>query len=122
TYLSTGYDLEHRFSENWKLRSAFRYLNYDSNTGVVAAPFAFNEATGNFTRYFTFTQSDNKSYSLQNNVTGKFATGSVKHTLLFGADLNRTELNTYLFTDLSTPLLLNIFNPVYGQIPPRPPR
>ncbi|MHC5909499.1 MAG: hypothetical protein ACYTXE_00545 [Nostoc sp.] len=40
TYLSTGYDLEHRFSENWKLHSAFHYLNYDSNTGVVVAPFA----------------------------------------------------------------------------------
>lgn len=39
-YLNVGYELEHRFSENWKIRNAFRYSSYSDSR-------SFNPNTAN---------------------------------------------------------------------------
>jgi iron complex outermembrane receptor protein len=44
---------------------------------------------------------DSKDYSLQTNIVGKFATGPVKHTLLFGVDLNRNNSSTLIKANFS---------------------
>lgn len=114
--LNVGYNLEHRFSENWNLRNAFRYANR-SFLNDAAIPFEFNEATGILTNYFGLQDIDSQNYSLQTNLVGKFATGPIKHTLLFGVDLNRSEETEFTGLDFSSPISLNIFNPVYGSLP-----
>ena len=114
---NVGYDLEHRFSSNWTVRSAFRYLKRNI-TQNITFPFSFEETTGIVTRYLYEGEIDNEQYSLQNNIAGKFATGSVNHTLLFGVDLNRTNEEVLsLGLDFSAPLFLDIFNPVYRSFP-----
>lgn len=117
---NVGYDLEHRFSNNWTLRNSFRYLKRNL-TQEFAFPLSFDETTGIVTRYYSGADIDIEQYSLQTNIVGKFATGSVKHTLLFGVDLNRTNDTEQQGLDFSTPLSLNIFDPVYG-VTPRPNR
>lgn len=114
--LNFGYNLEHRFSENWTLSNALRYANRSFlNDGAI--PFEFDESTGNLTNYFGIQDIDSQNYSLQTNLVGKFATGPIKHTLLFGVDLNRSEETELTGLDFSSPISLNIFDPVYESLP-----
>jgi iron complex outermembrane receptor protein len=109
-----GYNLEHRFSKNWKIRNAFRYSNRNLED-FSALPFGFDETTGIVTRILGLRVVDLENYSLQTNVVGEFKTGAIAHTLLTGIDLNRTDERDESKID-DTPQLLNIFDPVYDQI------
>lgn len=111
--LNVGYNFEHRFNENWKLRNSFRYLSKNI-LEEFAFPFEFDAATGIVTRNFGGFDIDVESYSLQTNLIGTVKTGSVKHTLLFGVDLNQSVDNTFAAFDFLNPLPLDIFNPIYG--------
>jgi iron complex outermembrane recepter protein len=95
--LNLGYDLEHRFSNNWKIRNAFRYSNRNLED-FSALPFGFDETTGIVTRILGLRVVDLENYSLQTNVVGKFKTGAIAHTLLTGIDLNRTDETGAPFT------------------------
>ena len=114
-YFNVGYDLEHRFSDRWKLRNGFRYTNEDTLL-EIAFPNSLDEE-GVFSRFWSQQASDNEVFSLQTNVVGEFATGSIEHQLLFGIDLNRTNEDDSSRGDLSNPLPLNIFAPVYEAFP-----
>lgn len=116
TIFNIGYNFEHRFSDNWRIRNSFRYLSRDI-VQDFAFPFAFDPATGIVTRNFGGVDIDVDSYSLQTNVVGKLNTGSVKHTLLAGVDLNQTTDETFAAFDLLNPLPLDVFNLVYGTQP-----
>ena len=117
-FLSVGYDLEHRFNENWKLRNAFRFTEQTASIDV-AFPFEIDEETGMAFRFFASQPQDGESYSLQTSTEGEFATGKINHELLFGLDLNLAEdnFNKQTRLDLETPLELDLFNPIYGQTP-----
>jgi iron complex outermembrane receptor protein len=117
-YLSAGYDLEHRFNEQWKLRNGFRFTQQNALL-ETAFPFAIDESTGTVTRFWAAQPQEGESYSLQTSTEGKFATGKIDHEVLFGLDLNLTEdnFNDLIRLDQETPLELDLFNPVYGTSP-----
>lgn len=117
-YISAGYDLEHRFNKNWKLRNAFRFTQQNALL-ETAFPFEVDEETGTIFRFWAAQPQEGESYSLQTSGEGKFATGKVEHEVLFGLDLNLTEnnFNDLIRLDLETPLELDLFNPVYGTSP-----
>lgn len=119
-FFSAGYDFEHRFNDNWKLRNAFRFTKQNALL-EVAYPFEIDEETGTVTRFWAAQPQDGESYSLQTSAAGEFATGEIDHELLFGVDLNLAEdnFNDQIRLDDSNPLELNLFDPVYG-IAPRP--
>ena len=54
-YLNVGYDLEHRFNYNWKIRNAFRYSNYDYDYDVIALILGFDEGTATVNLWHTLT-------------------------------------------------------------------
>ena len=110
-----GYDLKHDFNEQWHIRNAFEYSNRDLQN-VSALPLDFDETTGFVTRFPSQQKLDTENFSLQTNIVGEFATGSVGHTLLAGVDLNRTEDSEVTGFDFFTPSFLDIFNPVYGLV------
>lgn len=114
-YLNVGYDLEHRFNDNWKLRNAFRYSSYDYDYSVVALILGFDEETATVNRFFASQDGQDKNYALQTNIVGEFATGSIAHTLLFGVDLSQN--NETIVSVVGDPTPLNIFNPAYRQVP-----
>lgn len=123
-FINVGYDLEHRFSENWTLRNRFRYLkDSDDIRATLSFPFigGLNETTGELNRVFAEQEVTNKTLALQTNIVGKFSTGSIDHTLLLGVDLARYSLQSDSFTDFQLQTPINIFNPVYGAVP-RPDR
>lgn len=116
-YLNVGYDLEHRFNDQWRVRNGFRFTD-QRGLLEVAFPFALDEETGELSRFFAAQPQDSQSYTFQTSLIGEFETGSVEHELLVGLDLNRDRgnFNARTFLDVSTPLVLDIFNPVYGQV------
>ena len=113
--LNVGYDFEHRFSDNLKLRNGFRYTKQDASIEITF-PFDIDDETGIITRFSGFQPEESESFSLNTNLVGEFATGPLDHQLLFGIDLNRTEDNFNLSTrlDLENPLEFDIFNPEFG--------
>ncbi|MBW4646701.1 MAG: TonB-dependent receptor [Goleter apudmare HA4340-LM2] len=115
-----SYQLEHRFNDNWKLRNAFRFSTTDESR-VGAEPSSFDAATGELTREWYDGRASIQSYALQTNLVGNFTTGSIKHQLLFGIDLNRDVSSVGDFFDFANAPSINIFNPVYG-LAPRPRR
>ncbi|WP_242072099.1 TonB-dependent siderophore receptor [Nostoc sp. FACHB-110] len=56
---------------------------------------------------------NSRNYALQTNVVGKFTTAGLKHTLLFGADLSRTNTSRFALANF-TSFPINVFNPSYG--------
>jgi iron complex outermembrane receptor protein len=115
--LNVGYALEHRFDPIWKLRNAFRYTSTQYDFGVILLPLAFNEAASTLFRVFGTQESQKRNYTFQTNVTGEFATGDVKHTLLAGVDY--VYQNSRLFSAINfNPQPLNLFNPTYGLVKP----
>lgn len=115
-YVSTGYSFEHRFNDDWKIRNGFRFISYNSDYSVVALPFT---GGANVTRFFADQDGEDRSYSLFTNTVGNFKTGSIKHILTAGIDLNRSESS--IFTLFGGPSVLNIFNPNY-DLDPKPDR
>ena len=112
-FVNVGYRFEHRFSESWRVRNAFRYTDRDL-LNIGAIPFGFDEAAGLLTRFAGQQDIDTQNYSLQTNVVGEFATGPVQHTLLVGVDLNRTDDQEITGLDFINPSIINIFDPVFG--------
>ena len=117
TYLSAGYNFEHRFSDNWKILNSFRYVDYKYDYSVLALPFGLDENTDILNRVFASQEGKVKSYSLFTNLVGKFAIGSVNNTLLFSVNLNRNEQEIISIGDFNTPIPLNIFAPNYKLFP-----
>jgi len=117
TNFSVGYNVEHRFSENWRLRNAFQFSDF-SNDLALRNPFFIDETTGILGRVPVRQQTDTQTFNLQTNVIGEFATGTIAHTLLFGVDLSRTEdAQPSQAGSFADPLPLNIFDPDYDADP-----
>ncbi|MGF1482528.1 MAG: TonB-dependent siderophore receptor [Cyanophyceae cyanobacterium] len=122
-FLNAGYTFEHRFSENWKIRNAFRYLvndyNYGGDDDVLALPFAIDDETGILTRVFSDQQREEDSFTLYTNIEGNFTTGKVRHNVLFGVDLNHSESKQLTNFDPVPASFapLDVFDPDYDAIP-----
>ena len=85
--LSAGYQLEHRFSDKWKLCNSFRLVSSDTSNFTLDS--LFIKDSGLLERAFRRNEDLNENYSLQTNVVGEFNTGKVEHQLLAGVDLFR---------------------------------
>ncbi|WP_250123544.1 TonB-dependent receptor [Chroococcidiopsis sp. CCMEE 29] len=112
-----GYRLEHRFSENWQLRNAFRFISTERNTEAFQNRGDLNEETGDLARDVTDQNGILEGYTLQTNLVGEFSTGSIQHQLLLGIDLSR-ETNDFDNRSALEPSIINIFDPVYGASRP----
>ena len=119
-FLQVGYDFEHRFSDNWKLRNAFRFFREEQDFDSVIN-IGFNESTGDVFRGFFSGVEIRNTYEVQTNAVGEFATGPIEHTFLLGFDYSRAEApERTLSASFSALPPLNIFDPVYGAPLPDP--
>lgn len=110
--LFAGYALEHNFSENWQLRNAFRYHNYQLDREYFELD-GVQEDNRTLNRSYLDETGETEEFSLVTDVVGEFATGDVDHVLLVGLDLRRQELrNVGGFAEAAA---INIFNPIYGS-------
>ncbi|NJK51657.1 MAG: TonB-dependent siderophore receptor [Leptolyngbyaceae cyanobacterium SU_3_3] len=109
-----GYDLEHRFNENWSLRNAFYFSDFIYRIrggGIVSLDPDLRTA-----QTFIDERSDarSKSFDLVTNVVGRFSTGNIQHQLLLGADLRRVE-DKYSSNGGFRGRPIDIFDPVYSS-------
>jgi iron complex outermembrane recepter protein len=116
-FLNFGYNLEHRFNDDWKIRNAFRYLGDTYDYSVLALPLDFDDQTGEVQRAWADQGNEANFLSLDTNIQGKLATGSIKHTLLLGVDLSTGQEKNFTRFDQETPAPLDIFNPDYSALP-----
>lgn len=108
-----GYDLEHRFSDNWQLRNAFRFTQGELSRRFYF-PTGFADDNQTLSRnYSEGTGYSNRFFNSDTYVVGEFSTGSIRHQVVTGINLTRSELNQSGFGRLAAPI--NLFNPVYGQ-------
>ena len=126
---SAGYAFEHSFSEAWTFRQNTRYLSTNNVQNAMtparlgSAPLFSNDPrTGlavddptlqNMNRGAIFLSSYNESFTIDNQVEGKFNTGPLAHTLVVGFDYRKLD-STYTYDLAGSFLPLNMFNPVYG--------
>ncbi|WP_138502814.1 TonB-dependent siderophore receptor [Nostoc sp. PA-18-2419] len=109
-----GYDLEHRFSDNWQIRNAFRFLQ-------IQAPRRFTYGTAlasdnrTLSREFGGGARSGKSRSFNSDtyVVGQFSTGRIRHQLITGINFTRQEFPFIGFNREASPI--DLFNPIYGQ-------
>ncbi len=113
TTVRAGYQLEHKFNDNWSLNNAFRY-GFRSYYAEQTRPASLDADNRTMSRTFELYDQNFTNYTLATNVVGKFSTGSIQHQLLLGVDLYRYTLATPRYADADA-ASIDIFNPVYGQ-------
>lgn len=107
-----GYDLQHRFSEKWQLRNAFRFIAYGiSRAGVFSTSLEEDGRTLN--RGLQNADFEDLIYNLDTYAVGEFSTGSIQHQLVAGVNLFRQDAEVVGFVREAAPL--DLFDPVYGQ-------
>jgi iron complex outermembrane receptor protein len=109
-----GYNLEHRFSEDWQLRNAFRYSDFRQDRDFVFTE-ALQDDNRTMTRRTNPQDFTDQFYSLDTYVVGEFATGSIQHQLVTGFALTRLDDFSLNFGDPAASI--DLFDPVYGLAP-----
>lgn len=108
-----GYDLEHKFTDNWQLRSIFEaaWLEQDR---VIVFPYGLREDNRTLDRGISRNPTEARNFTLDNYVVGKFATGSIQHQLLVGLNYTRTDQESNERPGSRLNLApIDIFNPCY---------
>lgn len=110
------YVLESRFgyNNNWKFHQAFNILSVTGASQGVQAD-RVNADGQTVRRRFRRSESDQTNLAFQNEISGKFNTGSISHNVLVGLELASNQFQSNFFRGNIADL--NIFNPVYGAQP-----
>jgi iron complex outermembrane receptor protein len=112
---SGTYELQHEFSNDWKFRQGFNILQ---STGGQQSAFGFDPLESDrrtLPRVLLRSDEQQTNYTLQNEIYGKFKTGSVRHNVLFGIEWAQYKYDfTFFSADLAP---IDILNPVYGATP-----
>jgi iron complex outermembrane receptor protein len=117
-------NLTHQFSDIWKLNIVGAFQSYSRDYFGAERP--VGKANGMAPRALTRSQSQEYTYNQQATLTGAVNTGSIKHTLSFGADADeyRTKANTFKYatgTAANATDSVNILDPsTYGTKLPMP--
>ena len=130
------FEVQHNFNENWSLLTGVGYRetslegNASENNFAGRQTFFLDGRT--VSRFFRFRDFDSEYFVARAELAGEFETGSVRHRLLFGADYDRFDNSLFILRfrppgipagatvadlDPATYLLLDVFNPVFGQFP-----
>lgn len=88
-------NLTHKFNDNWKLNVVGAFQSYSRNYFGAERP--VGKPTGMAPRALTRSKSQEYTYNQQFTLTGSVITGSIKHTLLIGADADESRTTAYSF-------------------------
>lgn len=109
-----GYNFEHRFNENWRIRNAFdTVLSRSNSLRLINSSLDPDGRTLNRNYFDNGDGFDVNAYTLDTYTVGKFNTGSIEHELVAGIELTRNEVrNNNTFFAPADPI--DLFNPQYG--------
>ncbi|MTJ50257.1 TonB-dependent siderophore receptor [Dolichospermum sp. UHCC 0259] len=111
------YSLESEFgyNNNWKFRQGFNVINVSGNTRGVQPRFIRDDGRSVARRYRNVDESQN-NLTFQNEISGKFNIGSIRHNVLVGVELSSYKSSSDFYSANIGDL--DIFNPVYGTPAP----
>ena len=119
--LSAGYLFDHKFNEDWSFHSGFRWNSAETDefgvmaTGLLPDRRTLDRQDQTYRGFYELNE-----YTLQNEITGHFSTGSVNHTLLAGVELRYVE-QVFGYNTPGGGVVndIDLYHPVYtGQIGP----
>lgn len=116
---SLSYLFEHKLDQDWTVRQNFRYIHTDVNYENV---FSFGYTDDNetdLTLYGRRSKERLDAVTVDNQIEGKFSTGSIGHTLLVGVDYQRSMWHQKSGGDFVG--TLNVSNPDNSQSIDAPP-
>jgi iron complex outermembrane receptor protein len=101
-------NLRHKFNDAWNLNATASYQLF--NRDYYSTERAQIQTNGDFYRPLNKIKSAENYYTAQLNVTGKFRTWRMSHTMLTGMDGERYLTSTYGFTNPTTYDTINIYD------------
>ena len=118
---STNITFNHQFNTNWTFNAVASYQNYTKDY-FSAERIQWEFATPTATR-LSWKRPFNKTYNEQNfgsgqiNINGEINTGRINHKLLFGADADYNQADSYAYTLGSTNNVLYLDDPsTWGNV------
>lgn len=116
TQSSVGYLFEHRFNDIWSFKQNLRYSDISLRNNMLYGAGFDGASLTEISRWAGIANFDFNRLAIDNQAQAKFATGSVRHTMLFGLDYQRQKTrDTENYTLAPT---LDVFNPVYRPFDP----
>ena len=114
-----GHQLEfqHDFSDNWSALVGLNYRETELDGLASENGFGAPDVDGNFGRFSRDRDYDATYQVFRAELSGRFDLGSITHRLIVGLDSDEFENDQVAFRDRSTPQVINIFDPVYGNSP-----
>ena len=122
---STNITFNHQLSTNWTLNAVASYQNYTKDYfsservqwGYVKNNPSVDPTRLAWVRPFTKTYNEQNYGSAQVNINGEFNTGKINHKLLFGADADYSQADSYAYTLSSTNNVLYLDDPsTWGNV------
>ncbi len=120
TVKSLGHQVfvQHEFNEGWKVQSGFSYR--DSSMGGYSSESAVLQANlRTLSRQRRLRDFSSIDVAGRFEVLGKFATGTLNHSVLFGVDAYKFDDTRIQFRrqpNAANPYAIDIYNPVYGAV------
>ncbi len=90
-------NITHKLNDKWKLNVIGSVLGYNRNYFSSERPTALSDGT--WYRALTRSKTKEFTYNQQLNLNGAFKTGSLKHTILVGADADESFTTAYGFNE-----------------------
>ncbi len=112
TQYGAGYVFEQNIGPVFTFRQGLRYLDTTGNLNQVL-PLGLEADNVTLDRYVQQDGERISSFTMDNNLQAKFATGPIQHTMLFGVDYQQTLWTQLLAQDFTSSI--NIYNPAYYQ-------
>jgi len=105
--------INHDLNKNWQLKEIFSYQGYTTNLLSSLRPNATNlvQANGDWTRGVQKTEAEQDYSLVEIDLNGKFSTGKINHSLLFGADADQSNTATLAYKNITFYDKINIYNP-----------
>lgn len=113
--LMVGYKINHEFNANWGFLMNARFMDAESyqentyNTGLESDMRTLN-------RRAYLTKEASQSFTIDNQISGRFNTGAVEHNVLFGFDYQ--QLDSHIIYQDGATESIDIFAPDHDQIDP----
>ena len=108
--------VEHDFSNDWQLRLASRYSDSHADYHTMYGwPPVLQDDNRRVNRVVYLSDADARALTSDLQLHGKFDTGTVQHSLVAGFDYQHAYTDNDSFY-AATGGLLDLYNPVYGQV------
>jgi iron complex outermembrane receptor protein len=109
---SSTITISHQLNKKWELRGTTSYQSYSNDSYGTTRPNAGNfvKPDGQWIRGVQRSKTDEQYYIGQIDLTGQFKTGSIEHSVLIGADIDKYDTKTPAFNNITNYDTINIYD------------